>query len=427
MLRPSLPERCSPTTLFLVSISSTFGTCVPTPLAFVSSILGICSIVSWLFAQVPQIIKNYTLKSASGLSIYFLAEWLLGDLTNLFGALLTKQAAWQVVVAAYYVTVDLCLVVQYAWYSHFKPWRETALVPIDDSHEDGDDNLTGEVLVGVVPIESTSSSTSSQKSDTKKNSKAQTQPKIAGHNAFHAVNVFWPSKEKETRVLPQRIVRRPKQSFSTVPSSNTLVFVSLFVVVLASASPLQTASNGTGDQPKPADSTEVTGRILSWISTVLYLGSRLPQIYKNHVRRSTSGLSPTLFIAAFFGNLFYASSLLTNPLAWASYPPYGLHGWAGPDGSDRYTWIVLAIPFFLGAAGVLAMDAIVGLQFLAFGEREDRKKVVIIKDERGRSHWRRVTGWMRGWIPSPSPTRTQDEARPLLEDDHGANEGYGVG
>lgn len=60
----------------------------------------------------------------------------------------------------------------------------------------------------------------------------------------------------------------------------------------------------------------------------------------------------------------------------------------------------LAAPFWLGAAGVLALDAAMGAQFLAFGERE---AVVRVKDERGRSHWRKVSGWMRGWVPSVNP------------------------
>lgn len=60
------------------------------------------------------------------------------------------------------------------------------------------------------------------------------------------------------------------------------------------------------------------------------------------------------------------------------------------------------------------MDAAVGLQFLRFGEE---KKVVIVTDERGRSRWRRVSGWMRGWVPSPSPERkeVEEDERPLLQ------------
>ncbi|KAL9612494.1 MAG: hypothetical protein Q9167_002925 [Letrouitia subvulpina] len=421
MPAPSLPDHCSPTSLFLTSISSTFHTCVPTPLAFLSITLGILSIASWLFAQVPQIFKNYTLKSASGLSIYFLAEWLLGDLANLLGALFTKQAAWQVVVAAYYVTMDICLVCQFVWYSNFKPWREKPLTDINDSFDDGGDGPAREVLVGVSQsddgfrkLDSTRRSSDARgRSDTKHHS----QPKASSNNPFHSLNFSWSLKEKGTPNSSHRTIRRLQQSPSPAPSPHTLLLLSFLFTVLANASPLTTLSEHHGLEPQSENAVEISGRVLSWMSTLLYLGSRLPQIYKNLIRRSTSGLSPTLFIAAFFGNFFYSTSMLANPLAWGSYPPYGLHGWVGPEGNNRFIWIKLAIPFFLGAAGVLMMDAIVGVQFLIFGEGEDSQKVVVVKDERGRSHWRKVTGWMRGWIPSPSPNRTEDEIRPLLENE----------
>ena len=59
-----------------------------------------------------------------------------------------------------------------------------------------------------------------------------------------------------------------------------------------------------------------------------------------------------------------------------------------------------ALPFWLGAAGVLVMDAAVGVQFLMYGESEDAKVVVLEESGRENWRWRRVSGWMRGWVPS---------------------------
>lgn len=160
----------------------------------------------------------------------------------------------------------------------------------------------------------------------------------------------------------------------------------------------------------------------------MYLGSRLPQIYKNHMRRSTSGLSATLFIAAFFGNLFYSSSLLTNPCAWYDFDSYGGGGWAGPDGSNRVEWIGRAIPFFLGAAGVLFMDAMVGAQFLYFGDGGAGSvvgPVVVIEGDRvegKKGKWRRVSGWMRGWMPSGTFVATRPGTPDVREENEGEAE-----
>ena len=372
----------------------------------------------------PQLYKNYQLQSASGLSIYFLGEWLLGDLSNLVGAILTKQAAWQVVVAGYYVSVDIALVSQYVWYTFLKSSKERGGLrdgPGTDRSDDGSD----EVLVGISPSNASpsgSAHTTDRKGETKAlDTPAKTRDKL--QSPEHISSSF--SKEKQTLGSSYGAINRQGAPFfGTSPRS--LLLVSMLCVVLTNASPLQLQVK---EESAAISTSESVGRILSWGSTALYLGSRVPQIYKNAVRRSTSGLSPTLFIAAFFGNLFYSTSLLTNPLAWKSYPPYGLHGWVGPEGSERASWVISAAPFWLGAAGVLGMDATIGVQFLMFGEGKTTK-VALTQDRGGRNRWRRVSGWMRGWVPSPSPSASrevdEDETRRLLDGRESHDDSYGA-
>ncbi|MCJ1474822.1 hypothetical protein MMC13_003482 [Lambiella insularis] len=420
-LETSLPLHCKPTNELLTHISSSFHTCIPTPLAFLSTLLGILSILSWLFAQIPQIFKNYNIQSTSGLSIFFLMEWCLGDATNLIGALLTSQATWQVVVAGYYVFVDVVLVFQFFWYTSFKPWRDDQDRSRDISRSRREGNGNPAIIDGISATDDTSSrpSSSGKNSDDKPSSK----PLPAPFSSVRFPRSFSP-REKCTPSSSHPTIHRTQHfTHSPAPSPKTLLLVSMLCAVLSNAAPI----NPPTANAVPESSTEFIGRLLSWTSTLLYLGSRLPQLYKNHTRRSTTGLSPSLFVAAFFGNLFYSSSLLTNPLAWSSYPPYGLHGWVGPEGSDRKTWVSLAAPFLLGAAGVLALDAAMGAQFAAFGERE---VVVRVKDGRGRSHWRRVSGWMRGWVPGLSSDGNGvivEERRGLLQRERSARSGSRYG
>ena len=403
----NLPKHCTPTSQYLINFSSAFHSCVPTSLAFLSTALGILSIISWLFAQVPQIYKNYQLKSASGLSIYFLGIWLVGDSSNLLGAILTRQAAWQVVVAGYYVCVDIGLVSQYVWYIHLQSPRKGG--PLGNASEtNGPGTGPGEVLFGISPSDGSSTESADTK-DGKSDGKpleTPTKPRDIQGPARDISSSF--SKEKDTLGLGSFIhptERHGTPSFG--PSPRALLLVSTLCVGLSNASPLYLQFKDTSTT---VSSSESIGRILSWCSTGCYLGSRLPQIYRNAHRRSTAGLSPILFIAAFFGNLFYSSSLLANPLAWHSYPPYGLHGWVDSEGSDRTTWVTLAAPFWIGAAGVLALDATVGVQFLMYGEG-DVEKSVLGQDRKGRTRWRRVRGWMRGWVPSPSWVSSPSHSR----------------
>ncbi|KAL8665873.1 MAG: hypothetical protein Q9168_007609, partial [Polycauliona sp. 1 TL-2023] len=323
----TLPNHCDPTSPFLASISTTFHTCIPTPLALLSISLGILSLISWLFAQLPQVIKNYKLKSASGLSIYFLAEWLLGDLANLLGALLTRQATWQVVVAAYYVIVDVCLVSQHFWYSHYKPWQKNRLAVVHlDYNDRGDDAATQPLMGMTLSPDAARSDSSRPKPKTVQSTPAEqatspTEPKAINKTLFRSLNYSWSPKEKTTPSSSYRSIRRTHTTPSPGISPNTLLLISFLFALLSKASPIHPSPLHISSASSESSSLETAGRILSWTSTALYMGSRLPQILKNYRRRSTAGLSPILFIAAFFGNLFYSSSLLANPLAWHNAPP----------------------------------------------------------------------------------------------------------
>lgn len=418
---PSLPEYCSPTNDFLLRFSSTFHTCVPTPLAFTSVLLGALSIVAWLCAQLPQIYKNWSISSTSGLSIFFLAEWCLGDLGNLLGAIFTHQASWQVAIGAYYVFVDLCLVLQWLWYEKLQHGSIIRQIkPKEGGHETGGD-MQGVVIEGV-PVSDTDGSTDQGAVDAGKLSQGS-RPRIIFHTpTFDQSRTDDDDDEKPSPGLSTTpggtsIRRAGRSSPIPSPSPRTMLLLAC-VVALTHASPITHTPTPMPFAVLPAPTRlEVAGTILSWGSTVLYLGSRVPQLLKNYRRKSTAGLSPHLFVAAFCGNFFYSAALLTNPNAWHDAPTHGSHGWAGPAGNDRAAWSTAALPFFLGAAGVLFLDASVGAQFVVYGERED-KFVEFERDGGPRWHWRRVSGWMRGWVPSIS----EPERETLLERSGGEEE-----
>ena len=413
----SLPDHCAPANDFLLRFSSTFHVCIPTPLAFISQLLGVLSICSWLFAQLPQIYKNYSLKSTSGLSIFFLVEWCLGDAGNLLGALFTHQANWQVIIGGYYVFVDLCLVLQWVWYEKLQHGRHMFRVKPSEAggrHGGGEDGMEQVAIEGMEP---SSSGDGANDSTTR-----STRPRpIFRQPTF---NKDSPQDEKNSpslTVTPQgtTIHRVGPSSPMPSPSPRTVLMIAC-LIAMVQASPLSQPTSGSPEQlfalaQKPTPLEDV-GTILSWLSTVLYLGSRMPQLYKNYRRKSTAGLSPHLFAAAFCGNLFYSAAILANPFAWSDMGPYGGGGWAGREGSERIPWITAALPFFLGAAGVLGLDASVGVQFYLYGEGE--AKVVVIEDSRGTKwRWRRVSGWMRGWVPSISDASSgrSGERQALLE------------
>ncbi|ORX39935.1 PQ loop repeat-domain-containing protein [Kockovaella imperatae] len=86
------------------------------PVETLSRNFGYLSICCWLCAQLPQVVKNYRLKSCEGLSLPFLVTWLLGDVGNLVGCVLTDQLPFQTYLAAYFCLVDLSLLYQFFYY-----------------------------------------------------------------------------------------------------------------------------------------------------------------------------------------------------------------------------------------------------------------------------------------------------------------------
>eukprot|EP00039_Didymoeca_costata_P001287 m.51259 g.51259 ORF g.51259 m.51259 type:complete len:315 (+) comp10722_c0_seq2:220-1164(+) len=97
-------------------VYSVFGECVVDNLQFVGFCLGMLSNVCWLLAQGPQLWKNFVQGKAEGLSIYFLADWLLGDITNLIGCLYADQVATQLFTAIYFCFIDSLMVLQWVFY-----------------------------------------------------------------------------------------------------------------------------------------------------------------------------------------------------------------------------------------------------------------------------------------------------------------------
>ncbi|PSR77555.1 hypothetical protein PHLCEN_2v7745 [Hermanssonia centrifuga] len=87
----------------------------------------------------------------------------------------------------------------------------------------------------------------------------------------------------------------------------------------------------------------VIGRISAWICTTLYLTSRLPQIWKNYVRKSVEGLSISLFVFAFLGNFLYVTSILTSPNLSLPEP-------------QASAFLRESIPYILGSGGTLMFD-----------------------------------------------------------------------
>ncbi|CAJ1055352.1 lysosomal amino acid transporter 1 homolog [Xyrichtys novacula] len=124
-------------------------------------------------------------------------------------------------------------------------------------------------------------------------------------------------------------------------------------------------STVSSDHIKPFTPKEIIGFSIGSVSSVLYLFSRLPQMYTNYSRKSTEGVSYFLFALVILGNTLYGLSvLLKNP----------------DDGHGETSYLVHHLPWLIGSLGTLSLDLMISVQFLMY--RKPQQLVDSDSDER---------------------------------------------
>lgn len=81
------------------------------------------SIASWILVYSPQLYETWARQSGDGLSVTFIVIWLAADALNGIGAFQQKLMPSMVVLAVYYCVCDLILLWQYYYYRHLQRVR----------------------------------------------------------------------------------------------------------------------------------------------------------------------------------------------------------------------------------------------------------------------------------------------------------------
>ncbi|KAL0084181.1 PQ loop repeat-domain-containing protein [Phycomyces blakesleeanus] len=307
-------------------IHALFGECVYGTQGATSLLLGYMSMAFWFNAQLPQLITNYRKSSAEGLSLPFLFIWLLGDTANLIGCILTHQLPFQQYLGMYFVSVDVCLLVQWIYYNKFSPPNH-----LSDTAKEYEYNR-------------------------------------AKISAFQHPSVLTPlliqtnpGQILTDEIAPYSVSASPSKWYTlNTTQPDTLSTATTLALTLApSSSSTSTLTNTNTNTNTDGNDPLIIGRIFAWTCTCLYLMSRIPQIRKNYKRQSVEGLSPSLFIFAVGGNLTYALSILTHP-------------------GQTLNSLLDALPYLIGSAGTLSFDATIFIQFFWYKRRDTSNNLNIV-------------------------------------------------
>ncbi|CBQ71276.1 conserved hypothetical protein [Sporisorium reilianum SRZ2] len=274
-----------------------------------SSIMGWVSIACWVLPSFSQMHQNYISKSAEGLSITFVVIWLAGDALNAAGAWFQGLLWTMIILALYYCACDCVLIFQY-WYYRKYYHRGVRISTISASLEANERTP----LIGDGNVLEDHLSTKSGDDD----------------------------------------------DDSSIRTQIVMYTLAALLVVATGVATWWVAEHHYGsddDVAQPAPAPEPVGwrwdaQVAGWLSALLYLSSRVPQILKNRTTKC-EGLSLALFVFAVAGNLTYVASILLK--------------------STRRDYLIESFSWLVGSLGTVFLDFIVLGQFIHY--RKARKEI----------------------------------------------------
>ncbi|KAI9641606.1 hypothetical protein NHQ30_009459 [Ciborinia camelliae] len=289
-----------------------------------SGIFGSISLATWIFLLVPQLILNYRSQSADGLSLAFLTVWLIGDISNLVGAIWAGLVPTVIVLAIYFCIADFVLIGQCLYYNKINSQKRQETEPNEPTEED---------------------------------------PLLTRQRSHNSIGL--PGSHRRRRSSTMSGIQHHEDTLTKIledddsPTGNAWkknVISILFVIAVGTAGWaiawrsgvwIPTPENG-GDIPK-TNEVAAGAEILGYFSAICYLGARIPQILKNYKEKSCDGLALLFFLLSLMGNLTYGGGILFHSL--------------------EKEYIIINTPWLIGSLGTIVEDAIIFIQFRMYATK----------------------------------------------------------
>ncbi|RKP06784.1 PQ loop repeat-domain-containing protein [Thamnocephalis sphaerospora] len=247
-----------------------------------SALTGYISIGCWFIVFVPQIYENWRRQSSESLSIHFILIWIAGDLFNLAGVILQKLLFTMLLLALYYVLSDTILLGQIYYYRR-RAFQQVA----------GEEECVVDTTDEHAPLLQPDSQTPHLPSTT--------QIYGTGQDAAHTSSSHQAANEN-------RVPAAKKVMYVVAPM--LLLNVTWLVSTNTSAvRPTDMPVHMLGRPSQGHANIEFLPQLLGYISALLYIGARIPQIILNYRNKSCEGLSLLMFFFSVVGNVTYCLSI----------------------------------------------------------------------------------------------------------------------
>ncbi|GEQ69259.1 hypothetical protein JCM33374_g2930 [Metschnikowia sp. JCM 33374] len=240
----------------------------------------------------PQLIEQWRRKSADGIAIGFISIWFLGDLFNLAGSLWARLLPEVISIAVWFCIADFMMIFSYFYYTTIYP----------------------------------------------KHHQVKSGPQT---EAVRSDSAEAPLLRRRSSALTDIALEPESHGLFT-----RYVLPILFVIGAGSLGYFFAGSDSSPDDGGKDSEILMGPQIVGYLSAILYLGARIPQIIQNHKRRSVDGLSLLFFLFSTLGNLTYAGQILFYR-------------------SDSQ-YLLLNLSWLLGSLGTIFEDCIIFLQFYLY-------------------------------------------------------------
>ncbi|KAF5403850.1 hypothetical protein PHET_02736 [Paragonimus heterotremus] len=316
------------------------GQCVMDTRGMVAMVCGFICLAAWIINGVPQMVENFrTGIPDQAMSPFLLLFWTLGDVSSLIGCILTHQLVLQTVISIYSIASDLILAAQFFYY---KLRHQIILSRVSEALGDGRVN----------PVDDSSDFISDDSDVSSRVPLLQDEPSMITSNSntnrrrlFALSAVFlglfglqtYNGGSSPLSSLDTSKNSRPIRGFA---SRHLLKWSSTEQIPIAVATSTSWRHSFMRQPFLPETSAKI-GYILGFLSSVMYVSSRFPQILRNWQRGSTEGLCVILFCLALVGNASYGLQIFLTSL------------------DPRF--LLNSLPWLIGSVGVLLLDLIATL------------------------------------------------------------------
>jgi uncharacterized protein with PQ loop repeat len=287
-----------------------------------SGVFGSISLAAWIFLLVPQLIENYTNGHADGISLTFLIIWFVGDICNLAGAIWAGLVPTVIALAIYFCFSDTVLILQCLYYLNRKRVADGK-----EEEEEASGVRVGNALMNGNGRESSTEQTpllSNGAPAASKSPRARASHPKRRLTDVTDENLGLPGSRRPSAAAQRRNTNERPDVLGPVAEDSRgggawfTNAASIFVVCAVGAAGWAVAWRAGAWTPTPVGDesggheevqTPVGAELLGYISAVLYLGARIPQIIKNQRERSCEGLSLLFFLLSLMGNLTYGAGV----------------------------------------------------------------------------------------------------------------------